>query len=192
MLNELDLLYCYPLFNVILALPSVVAIANLRGNKVTKLMIVMGGALGLGTPYLVPYVYSYFYFICEAIASLTILLYTNTAKVYIGGNTENTVSKIQDSLTSKRRHLTMYSKAPSAGGPGINLGGCDSVGSSSDGADASSSAGSSGSGGIGTSSSGSANTTGKSVSQTPRSSGRYSSCTPAQIDRIKRQIPGDI
>lgn len=189
MLNELDLLYCYPLFNIIFALLSVVAIANLKGNKVTKLMIVMGGALGLVTPYLVPYVYSYFYFICEGIACLTILLLdTYMAKVYIGGNTENTVSKIRDYLTSKRIHLTMYSTAPSAGGSGINLGGSGSVGSSSAGAGASSSAGS-GSGGIGASSSGSANTTAQSVSQTPTPSAEKGSSTPAEIDRMISEIP---
>ena len=175
MLNELDLLYCYPLFNIIFALLSVVAIANLKGNKVTKLMIVMGGALGLVTPYLVPYVYSYFYFICEGIACLTILLLdTYMAKVYIGGNTENTVSKIRDYLTSKRIHLTMYSTAPSAGS-GINLGGSGSAGS--------------GSGGIGASSSGSANTTAQSVSQTPIPSAEKGSSTPAEIDRMVSEIP---
>lgn len=176
MLNELDLLYCYPLFNIIFALLSVVAIANLKGNKVTKLMIVMGGALGLVTPYLVPYVYSYFYFICEGIACLTILLLdTYMAKVYIGGNTENTVSKIRDYLTSKRIHLTMYSTAPGAGGSGINLGGSGSAGS--------------GSGGIGASSSGSANTTAQSVSQTPTPSSEKGSSTPAEIDRMISEIP---
>lgn len=59
-LNQLDLLNYYPLFNVMFALLSVMAIANLKGNKITKVMIITGGVLGFVIPYLIPYVNYYF------------------------------------------------------------------------------------------------------------------------------------
>ena len=60
LLDQLDLLAYNPLFNFVFALCSVVLLANVKGNNVSKVMIVLVGLLGIPVPYLVPYVNCYF------------------------------------------------------------------------------------------------------------------------------------
>ena len=121
MLSELDLLHYYPLFNCMFTVCSVVAIANLKGNKVTIVMIFTGGALSLAIPYLVPYANAYYFdfltdYISELFLGLAILsafiLQTIEAKQYMGGDTFTIIT-------------TFFSAKPNAsvpGGSGGNVG----------------------------------------------------------------------
>ena len=161
LLDQLGLLAYYPIFNVMFALLSVVVIANLKGNKVTKAMIIIGAVLGFSIPYLVLYVYDYFYepltnFLLEGFSSLTLLLSLEKLvdKQCMEGCAEIQASNIRKDLTSKRQ--VMHSTRNTSGDTGINVGGSGS--------------GDSG----GASSSHDTSTKIKKVSQTARSSGNNS------------------
>ena len=118
MLSELDLLHYYPLFSCMFALCSVVAIANLKGNKVTIVMMLTGGVLALTIPYLVPYANTYYSevlrdYISELFLGLAILsafiLQTIEAKQYMGGHTFTIIT-------------TFFSAKPNASAPGGSVG----------------------------------------------------------------------
>ena len=167
LLDQLDLLAYFPMFNLMFALLSVVVIANLKSKELTKAMIITGGVLGLSIPYLVPYVNYYISepltdFLFKGFECLLILLSLEKSvdKQYMDGYSEKQVSKIRKYLTSK--HEAVHSIRHSSGGTGINVGGS----SSEHNAEASSSQGTS--------------TNTRKVSQTARSSGN-NSITPDEI-----------
>ena len=167
LLDQLHLLAYYPIFNVVFALLSVVVIANLKGNKITKTMIIIGAVLGLSIPYLVPYVHSYIsepltaHFI-EGFESLILLLSLEMLvdKQYMSGYSENNVFSIQKNLTSK--HQVMHSTRHTSGDTDINVGGSNSGNNA------------------GASSSHDTSTKTEKVSQTARSSGNNSITSKAQ------------
>ena len=159
MLDELDLLGFYPLFNLIFALLSVIVIANLKGNNISKITMVITGLLALSAPYLVAYVNCYSAlltdclfksFISLAIALTFVLdfflvffLDLLPSKQYMGNNAETKVSSIKEYLTYKPKSLTMnsdrHSSSQGASGEASSSQGASGEASSSKGASARSS-----------------------------------------------------
>ena len=127
LLDQLDLLAYYPIFNVMFALLSVVVIANLNGKKVTKAMIIIGAILGLSIPYTVPYVHYYIsqpltaHFIEGFECLLLLLSLEKLVDIQYGdGYSEDKLFSIRKYFTSN--HQTTHSTRHSPGGTGINVG----------------------------------------------------------------------
>ena len=124
LLDQLGLLAYYPIFNLIFALCSAVAISNLKGDKLTKFMMVTAGLFGFCIPYLVPYVNDYFSetlmaYRYEGFTGLAILLAIVLdqlqAKQFMGSNAETRVSSIREYIEkiSEVKIMTMDDKGKS-------------------------------------------------------------------------------
>ena len=97
-LDKLDLLALYPLFNVMLALISVVAIANIKGKNISKLMLIIPAVLALIIPLLTPYINNYIIKLLTLIDFTALVIILSAIldivqnKEYLGGGTPpNTV-----------------------------------------------------------------------------------------------------
>ena len=122
LLGSLDLLIYYPPFNVVFALCSVIAISNLKVNKVSKITLFFSGFLAFLMPILVSnaYVSEFFSSLAYFLAFIRELC---TQKQYMGGGLKDIITHLASSALGPSTTTTGSASGGVSGSGGSGGGG---------------------------------------------------------------------